>query len=264
MVKGLVKIISVAYLFLITSVLQVYGQEMTITGVYQGKNLYLQNPPLSNGLSFCTIAVYLNDELVISKPSTTAFEIDLSKSELNEPIVIRILHEATCVPKVINPQVIRQKSPFRFVDILPDSAGIHWVTEGEEEIIRYFIEKRINDNWIIVSSAEAGDAGNMNQYHVKLAHSSGVNQYRIKGIISGNEYVYSGIMNYHSGEAPVSFYPERVSSKITLSRETDYEVLDVHGNLLVKGKEKEISVEDLSPGLYYLVIENRMEKFIKK
>ena len=123
----------------------------------------------------------------------------------------------------------------------------------------------INDKWIIVQTTGTFQSEDtLTFYRVELVHEGGENLYRIKGILKDGDYIYSGLMNYISDQEPVSFYPERVTSKITLSRETDFEVLDVNGNLLVKGKEREISVENLSPGLYYLVIENRTEKFIKK
>jgi hypothetical protein len=261
MVKGFVHII---LLFVILLPGQLSAQELVVNGVYQGKNIFIQNPSIQEDNTYCIQAVYLNGLLVIQNPTTSAFEVDLSDLELNDEVNLKIFHNKSCLPKIINPQVIRPKDNFRFVDFSINESGISWEVEGEKEVIRYFIEKRINNKWIIVQSSNAVNRAGTVKYHVEVSHEAGDNQYRIKSILNGGKYLYSGIMTFVSSREPVSFYPERVTSKITLSRATDYEVLDVNGNLLAKGKEKEISVENLSPGLYYLVIENRTEKFIKK
>jgi len=72
------------------------------------------------------------------------------------------------------------------------------------------------------------------------------------------------VHEYYSEEDPITFYPTRVTDKIILSRETSYEVLDAAGNSVVQGTGSEIHVEDLNSGLYYLNINNKTEKFIKK
>ncbi|MFN0049023.1 MAG: T9SS C-terminal target domain-containing protein, partial [Cytophagales bacterium] len=62
----------------------------------------------------------------------------------------------------------------------------------------------------------------------------------------------------------VTFFPKRVANKIYLSRDADYEIIDGYGNPLMKGKGKEIVCETLSEGVYYLNIDNKTEKFLKK
>ncbi len=276
MVKGFVCFSGVLFLFLFS--MSASGDELVVSGVYQGKNVFFQNPSSSDGKSFCVDSVYLNDQFIIHSPKNSAFEVDLSGLAIDEPVNIRVVYKAGCEPKLINPQVIRLKSRFDFTDLGIGEDHISFKTSGDSETTRYFIEKRFNDKWIIIASAEA--TGNKEEqtgedlsnnhpvqeynYYLKIDHDPGINRYRVKAIMSNGKSYYSGIMNYRSGEEPISFYPERVSDKITFSRETDYKVLDTEGNLLVKGKEKEIMVEDLSPGLYYLIIGNRIEKFIKK
>jgi len=238
--------------------------ELIITGVYLGKNIYIQNTRTSEIENFCTEKVFLNDKLIIQNPTTSTFMIDLSDLIKNEPVKITIIYSNHCIPIVINPQVIKAKKIFDFQNVFLDESGLSWFIKGEQGEMRYFIEKRINNKWIIVQSVEGKGFESKNIYSVTLSHTAGLNQYRIKGIFDSGEVFYSSIIRYESGENTVSFYPVRVTNKITFSRKAMYEVLDVKGNILAKGKEKEISVENLSPGLYYLVLDNQIEKFIKK
>lgn len=260
MVKGFVNIIFLLFLIFPNCL---KSQDLIITGVYQGRNIYVQNPVNREENRFCTREVIVNDQLSIKEPQNTAFEIDLSDLEPGTKVTIQIIHDEGCQPKLINPQVIRPRDTFRFVDFNISDSLISWSTEGDQAVLRYFIEKRLNSRWIIVKTA-ASTNDSSSHYTVGIEHGSGENQYRIKSILKNGDNIYSGIIKYVSHSRPITFYPERVSNKITLSKETDFQVLDINGNIMRKGKEKEISVENLSPGLYYLVIEDRTEKFIKK
>jgi hypothetical protein len=55
-----------------------------------------------------------------------------------------------------------------------------------------------------------------------------------------------------------------VIDKITLSRETDYMVMDSYGNKIASGKGAVIPLPNLQAGMYTLLIDNREEKFVKK
>ena len=74
----------------------------------------------------------------------------------------------------------------------------------------------------------------------------------------------SQVFEYFNDVEPISFYPTLVDDKITLSRETDYSVVDSYGNQITKGKGKEITLNNLKAGLYFLYVDNREERFVKK
>jgi hypothetical protein len=75
---------------------------------------------------------------------------------------------------------------------------------------------------------------------------------------------YSKVIEFDPNAEPITFFPKSVTSKITLSRPTGYEVVDAKGKVLKKGTGTEISLAELKSGVYYLNIENRREKFFKK
>ena len=83
---------------------------LTLSGVYHGKNLYVQNPFTGNMKDFCTNEVYVNDRLVMKDIQSSAYEIDLSHLKEQDPVTIKITHKDDCKPKILNPQVIKATS----------------------------------------------------------------------------------------------------------------------------------------------------------
>ncbi|MBX9853498.1 MAG: redoxin domain-containing protein [Cytophagaceae bacterium] len=65
-------------------------------------------------------------------------------------------------------------------------------------------------------------------------------------------------------QSPVTFYPERVDDKITMSREADFEIFNSKGKMVKKGKATVVEVAELQAGVYHLSIEGNMHSFLKK
>ena len=91
-----------------------FGGELVISGVYMGKNVYVQNPSCGTASTFSTRMVYVNGILKVTNPTTSAFEVDLSNLSINTAIEIKIVYNENCTPEIINPQVIRPKNSFFF------------------------------------------------------------------------------------------------------------------------------------------------------
>lgn len=236
--------------------------QVILEGVYQGKNLYVQNPLSEDNRRFCARGIFVNNRLLYEQPNTSAFEIDLSYLQMGEHITVRIEHRRSCEPKIINPQVIRSPGKFAFSYIMTDKNAITWHTEGERNGGKFFVEKWVNDEWIIRRTLDCkGDAG---VYSIPVEHFAGVNKYRVKHLQNDGIIFYSEEKTYESSEDPVTFYPQRVAEKIVLSKPTDYKVTNISGMALAKGRGKEIPLQHLRSGVYYLYIENRQEKFFKK
>ncbi|MGB3181091.1 MAG: T9SS C-terminal target domain-containing protein [Cyclobacteriaceae bacterium] len=239
----------------------VQGQ-VIVEGVYQGKNLYVQNPLSEDNRSFCAESIFVNDRLVYDQPNTSAFEIDLSFLQRGASLTIRIEHKRSCEPKIINPQVIRSPGSFSFNYILADKNAITWHTEGERSGGRFFLEKWVNGEWTIEHTL--GGKGEAGVYLFPVEHFAGTNRYRVKHLQNDGIIFYSEENTYECSDEPVTFYPQRVAEKIVLSKATDYKVTNIKGMALAKGRGKEIPLQHLRSGVYYLYIENRQEKFFKK
>jgi len=254
------------FLFVFFASIQVFSQgtEYTMTGEYQGKNIYVQNPLSKDKINFCTNEVYLNERLISNSPKTSAYEIDLSDLEIGGPIFIKIVHKEGCTPKVINPQVIRSKSKFQFLNVNADALSIHWSTIGELPYGKFFLEHYRNREWIIIETISGKGSFDANQYDITPEHHTGDNKYRIKYVQSNGKIFFSQVFEYFNDVEPISFFPTLVVDKITLSRASDYAVVDSYGNQITKGKGAEIDLDNLKAGLYFLYVDNREEKFVKK
>ena len=128
--------------------------EYTMTGEYQGKNIYIQNPLSADKINFCTSEVFLNEKLITSSPKTSAFVVDLSGLEIGDPVFLKIVHKEECVPKVINPQVIRSKSSFQYLQVIADDNGIFWSTSGELRSGNYLLEHYRNNSWTMTKQRQ--------------------------------------------------------------------------------------------------------------
>lgn len=234
------------------------------SGLYNGKNLYVQNPLTTEGKGYCAQEVFVNGSLLMAAPQASAFVINLNHIPPKTHVSIAIVHAGGCAPKLINPQVLLEASNFSFLALSVDSAQLLWRTQAEKENGKFFAEKYQNGAWQTVQVLPARGKQTENAYSVGVRMHAGENKFRIKYLQQDGQVYYSREVPFISDKAPVSFSPTRVSDKIYLSAPTDYLIVNAEGRVLMKGFGKEILLAHLSSGLYYLRIENRKEKFFKK
>lgn len=168
-----------------------FGAETSLSGTYQGENIFVQNPFLLNTEEYCTNEVYVNGELVISQPKASAFEIDLSSFPMNSHIEIRIVYKDGCGPRIINPQVLQFDSGFKFLICQATASELKWITEKESSSGIYTIERLDDGRWHPI--AEIGSKNNSlnNFYKLPADHKAGVNIYRIKFTQAEGATLYS-------------------------------------------------------------------------
>ena len=236
---------------------------LSLSGVYQGKNLYIQNPPISEN-EYCTQEVYVNDIKIMSHVLTSAYEIDLSHLKMDEPVTIKILHRDDCKPKILNPQVLKINSTFQFTSFVIDERKLAWSTKGEKVGGKMYVEHFLNNNWMVFKDISCHGSITLNNYQVEENHHSGTNKYRIKFLEKDGQAFYSKVIEFTSSRQPVTFSPKRVTTSVYLSRTIPYEVIDSYGNVVKKGTGKEIEMSSMKEGVYYLNFDNRTEKVLKK
>jgi hypothetical protein len=259
---GLQKLFIVIFILLHYSV---FAGEIVLSGVYQGKNIYVQNPFSADKKSFCTDEVYINDVKKMDNIKSSAFEVDLSFLAINDPVTIKILYKEECMPKVLNSYVLRPSATFQFNTFNVTPTEINWTTTGEKSEFVYYIEQLVNNNWLIVKSVSARGEKAGGIYNMPVEHKFKSNKYRIKAQDQDSHQIYySKALDYALGSEPITFYPKSVINKITLSREASYKVLSAKGEILKEGKGTEIPLADLKTGVYYLDFDKKTEKFFKK
>lgn len=259
------KIRSLFLATLIFTSLSLKAGELVIKGKYNGKNVFVQNPYNAKIDQFCTQKVFVNDRLIFDEPKVSAYQIDMSYLSVGDLVVLRIEYRDGCEPTIVNPHVLSFTAGFQFIMAQADNNSVHWSTMGELVGGKFEIEQlHWKRDWEVVNTVPGKEDLNNNLYSIAPKHYPGVNHYRIKYIdYKGDEY-YSLEFAFTSTEDPVTFDSENITNKIVLSKITNYFITDMNGNEIRKGRGKEIPVQDFKPGLYFLNIENRTERFIKK
>lgn len=242
------------------------GGEIVLSGTYQGKAVYVQNPFNHSQNSFCTREVFVNDRKLFEAPRISAFKIDLSHLKVNDLVVIRITFGDGCKPRVVNPHVIHSPTDFKFITAQSDNHSLSWTTAGESEGGQFIIERydAKERKWQTTTSMLARGSAETNQYAISITHEEGENRYRLRYEGSDGTAVYSVEVTYTSNPRSITFYPRVVTHSLHLSDSVSYTITDYHGKVAKEGEGKEIIVLDLRPGEYYLNIENQKEKFVKK
>lgn len=242
-----------------------FSLELTLRGTYQGKNIFVQNPYLNQQQVFCTQSVKVNGREVLSYVQSSAYEIDLSFLSPNQALEIIITHWENCSPRILNPQVVKPLEKFEFARFQVDESSLRWQTKGEWRGDSLVVEQKSEySDWTPILGLSSKGNQESNLYSVSLDHAAGLNLYRVHYYSGFMGEIISQVIEYEYVLPPVTFSPARPTTKITLSREADFEILDRYENFVMGGKAKEINIRNLAPGGYYLVIENRREKFLKR
>lgn len=239
-----------------------------LEGNYQGKNLYVQNPFAGSGVGFCVQKVEVNGQVTTDEINSSAFEIDFTNYQfkIGDKISVKITHKDDCKPKVLNPEVLKPKSTFEVVTMKLDNDGtLKWNTKNETGKLPFIIEQYRWNKWVKVGEEEGKGIGDNNDYTFKVSTlHSGENQLRIKQVDYTSQPRYSKPVKYVSTLPEVTYTPVKVSTDITFSAETLYEIYDQFGNVVKKGFGKIVDCRNLSKGIYYLNYDNKTTEFIKK
>ncbi|MEM7108245.1 MAG: T9SS type A sorting domain-containing protein [Bacteroidota bacterium] len=242
-----------------------FAGELVLSGAYQGKDVFVQNPYNRTSSSFCTEKVFVNDRLVLENPKVSAFKIDLSYLSVNDLVVIRIEHKEGCRPTIINQYVLKTVSDFKFLSAEVDNNSIRWTTFGEKQPGTFTVERETRKlEWSNVGAVNGKQNLSDNLYALSANHKKGENKYRIRYQARDGFEDYSLDLYYTRTDTLITFRPTIVTSQINLSDSTAFKVLDFQGKLIKQGSGSEILLLNLKPGEYFLEIQNRREKFIKK
>ena len=241
-----------------------------IEGHYQGKNLYVQNPFSGSGVGFCVIAVYVNDDVTTDQVNSSAFEIDFSNTTVKQgdPVTVRVQHKLDCLPKVLNPEVLRPKSTFENSEIFVNENKIlKWKTTNEQGKLTYFVEQYRWNKWVKIGEVDGNGQVDENNYKFSVAshiHSGG-NKFRAKQVdYTGRPRPTKSTTYEDKNQNIISLINPKIKKTLDFSENTLYEIFDTYGNLVKKGYGKIINVENLSKGLYYVNFDNTTGEVVSK
>jgi hypothetical protein len=239
---------------------------LVVEGKYQNKNVYVQNAFTSNGVGFCAQEVKVNGKITTDETNSSAFEIDLASLQLKfgEAVVIEIVHRDGCSPKVLNMEDLKPKPTFEIVDMNVSPEGLlKWSTKNEAGSLPFVIEQFKWNKWIPIGETPGVGTPENHSYSFQAAMHSGENKYRVKQKGLNSFVKYSPEVAVKSVKEKPSFAIPKNNSGIDFSAETGYEIYDVYGVVVKKGFGKQVKIDNLPKGQYYLCYDNTMTDFKK-
>lgn len=257
--------ILISFLFSLISINNFAG-EITLKGNYYGFNLYVTNP--STGDGYCVKEVYVNNMLTRDEIHSNSFEVDFAQLgiKVGEQVTIVIKHSDGCTPKVINPNALTANTSFNYTSFKSDKNGnLSWVIKGTISEEPFIVEQFRWNKWINcgeVSSAEQTGSG---QYSFSPNLHTGLNLFRIVHPDNSGNPIYTKTVKFSNLKAkPVIVESTKVTNKIIFNIETMYEIFDLNGNFILGGVGKEVDINDIEKGKYWLNYDNKSVNFSKK
>lgn len=247
--------------------LAVFAGEIELSGIYQGKNIYVMNPFSQGGNGFCIIDITVNGEPIRNEINSSAFEIDLSlfNFKQGDAVEIKIRHKENCSPRVLNPEVLKPRSTFEAKTIKMEKGGnLKWVTVKESGSLPFVVEQFKWNKWVKAGEVEGKGTQGPNEYLFQVNMHSGENKFRVKQIDFSKKPRYSKELKFRSSMPEVVFSPSKPVNEIEFSAETSFEIYDNSGTLIQKGEGKRVNIASLPKGDYFLNYDSKTETFRKK
>lgn len=254
------------FLFVLCSILSAQASVLIVEGKFQNKNIYVHNGYGKEGVGYCVKQVKVNGNITTDETNSSSFEIDLRALQLKygQSVIIEIQHSEGCVPKVLNLEDLRPKPSFEvlLLDLTP-AGTLKWSTKNEKGALPFIIEQYKWNKWVPVGSVDGIGTSERNDYSFNVVMHSGQNKYRIKQKGFSSFVKISKDITAVSELSKPSFTISKEANTIDFTEDTAYEIYDVYGLILKKGFGKQIAIENLANGLYYLCYDNTVSEFTK-
>ncbi len=243
------------------------GDTLKIHGQFVGESLIVLNPIKDSLYSVSELLVNSLPAAVEIKSS--AFEIDFAAMgiQYGDSVIIEIIYnKLQGIPEVLNPEAVKPKTVFRYVnaDIDKKNLVIYWTVEANSLTESFEVEHFRWDKWLTVSVVSPAGKDGSSSYSSPVIPHSGKNIFRIKYIDSEGNYFYSGELKLTSKVREVTLVSDKVKDKIDFSDETFYQLFDENGYLILEGIGSEIDVLAMGKGKYFLNFDNKTVTVFKK
>jgi len=240
---------------------------LVVEGKYQNKNLYVQNYFGGNGVGFCALEVKVNGNITTDEVNSSAFEIDLAalKLKYGDKVTVEIVHKDGCMPKVLNMEDLKPKPSFQVLTMNISSVGIlKWTTKGEVGALPYIIEQFKWNKWVPIGEVNGAGTPESHEYEFQVTSHSGENKFRVKQVGLGSVPRYSDPVVLNSMAEKPKYEVAKDNRSIQFSYETAYEIYDIYGLVVKKGYGKDVKIENVPAGKYYMCYDNTMTEFSKR
>jgi hypothetical protein len=250
-------------LFLSASAL---AEVVIISGIYQGKDLYVKNPMTADGASYCVFEVLVNGQVTADQLNSASFAVDLAIWKLNfgDALEIVLRCKENCEVKILNPEVIYPSSTFKITSCTISPTGaLEWTTEKESTPLNFIIEQFRWNKWTKVGEVQGKGKPEGCSYNFPVNLHSGTNTVRIyqmdyKGQHASDEYKVA------STTQEVKIKSVKISNSIEFSASTDYEVVSEFGTMITAGRGSTIDASKFTKGKYYVNYDNKVGAIVEK
>lgn len=243
-----------------------HAEIIVLTGVYQGKDLYVKNPITTDGVGFCVFEVVVNGQITSDQVNSPAFAVDLKAWKLNlgDPLEIVLRCKEDCEVKIINPEVIYPNSTYEMVSVeLSPDGLLKWTTIKETAKLPYNIEQFKWNKWVKVGEVQGKGVPEECSYSFQASLTSGINLFRIQQLDHKGAH-FSQDIRVTSAKPDVQLSSLKVNKTIEFTDETDYEVYSEFGELVAKGRGKSIDSSKYFKGNYYINFDNKTGVQVEK
>ncbi len=245
----------------------VQAGNIILEGRFQGRNIFVINSISPDGVGYCVYEVTMNGLVTSDEINSQAFEIDLGIYGLKEgdPVTIVIKHKDGCAPKVLNRGALEPSPTFICSKIECGSDGqLSWETTGEMGKIPFLIQQFKWNKWVTVGEVMGNGTKVKNNYKFQAQLTSGNNKFRVAQKSYEGDLRKSQSCEVSGSVAPVTFKYDKKLKIINLSSETSYELYNVFGQIVKRGRGVSVDCSALAKGEYYLSYDNKTEKLYKK
>lgn len=234
--------------------------EYQFEGYFQGANVYVMNPTDESGEGFCVTDVKVNGKKAIIALESNAFEIVLTESGFKQGDEVNIVfkHKDGCSPKILNMDALKPVSSFVVTSMNVDQKGIlHWTAIEEHGKLPYRVQQRRWETWVTIGEVSGIGTATSHSYSFDLFSKnlrphSDVNTYRISQVDYTRKPRYSQETQFRSKQEKVKHDYDSKIKKVTFTETTSYQIVNGAGEVAKEGYGKEVNLNDLKNGKYFL------------
>jgi hypothetical protein len=253
------------FFILLTSL--AHAGNIILEGRYQGRNIFVINSISGDGVGYCVYEVTMNGLVTSDEINSQAFEVDLSIYNLKEgdPVTVVIKHKDGCAPKILNKGALEPSPTFvcQKIECTPDGQ-LTWETTEEMGKIPFLVQQFKWNKWVTVGEVMGNGTKTKSSYKFQTQLTSGSNKFRVAQKSYEGDLRKSQTVELMSAVQPVSFKYDKKLKVINLSAETSYELYNVYGQIVKRGRGVSVDCSALNKGEYFLSFDNKTEKILKK
>ncbi|MDF1673909.1 MAG: hypothetical protein P1U41_10400 [Vicingaceae bacterium] len=260
------QVLSLIILILLTVSKSTGMETLILEGVYQGKNIYVQNTIPESGVGYSVFEVRVNGVPTSDELNSWAIEIDLASLDfgLGDTVLIKIYYKPGPQPKVLNPEVLLFLSTFDIVSQQISTTGeFTWTTTNENGSLTFVIEQYKWNRWVKSGEVYGIGTPTENNYYFEITPHSGENKVRVYQLDFTKEKRYSKPLTFQSEVKEVKFKRVTEEDKFIFSDKTLYEIYDYNDRIAMRGYGEVVNYINLPKGPYYLYYDNKTTSFSK-